>query len=412
MIRSTRTLHAFSGFRHLPVFECDKANILKLRRQIRPLCNSSTKVSFHAWRLAHAVKKADCARWPLPRHLWLGTAGFLLEQLHLFDWNSRELRLNEGMSDYYADFTRTSISGRVAQGMTLLFVEDQGYSYFGRFEAVFQQYAPRQASGSTMRRLGRLPDFILESGSKGTALAEAKGGFVPLGGTPDIKGALRDALDQLNSGGRLIAPRPHRSFAVGTFIREVQDCSEEPSLIAFVDPEPDEPRDPVEIPPDAIRRANYAPWLSLMRFDGPARRLLAREGGSQRYPVPILTLGEHQYVFTVASILPWYGPYIPDRDLWGLIWECPEWPLGLSPGSTSLEIVGLDLKVVQALGMAIRGQRSDELIEMNPEYRGDVPSEFDGGEFYGSVFSDGSLLGEIRIPCGGKRTIEWTEIEL
>lgn len=43
---------------------------------------------------------------------------------------------------------------------------------------------------------------------------------------------------------------------------------------------------------------------------------------------------------------------------------------------------------------------------------GDVPNEFDGGEFRGSVFSDGSLLGEIAIPRTGRRDIEWREIEL
>ena len=412
MTRTTETLHALRVGRHLPVFECDKTSIQKPGHRIRPLRNPPTNVSFRAWRLAHAVKKADYSRWPFPKNLRLETAGFLLEQMHLFDWSSGELRLKAGMSDYYADVTRTSISGRVAQGMALLFVEDQGYSYKGRFEAVIQQYARKQPSRSTRRKAGRLPDFILENGSNGTALAEAKGKFVPLGSTPDIKDALRDALDQLNCGGRLIAPQPHKSYAVGTFIREVEDCSAEPSLIAFVDPEPDESRDPVEIPPDAVRRANYAPWLSLMGFDEAARRLLEREGDSQRYRVPIVTLGEHQYMFTVASILPWYGPNIPDPDLWKLIGECPEWPFGPSPVSTSLEIVGLDLEVVQALGMAIRGQRSEELMEVKAEDRRDVPSEFAGGEFYGSVFSDGSLFGEIRIPRKGKRTIEWTDVEL
>ena len=51
-------------------------------------------------------------------------------------------------------------------------------------------------------------------------------------------------------------------------------------------------------------------------------------------------------------------------------------------------------------------------MEIKPEDRRDVSGEFDGGEFYGSVFSDGSLLGEIRIPRRSKRTIEWTEVEL
>ena len=412
MRRTTGVLHAFTGSSHLPVYECEKTDIQTLGCRVRPLRNVSTNLYFRAWRLAHAVKKADCARWPFPKNVWLGAAGFLLEHKHLFDWNSGELRLNAGMAGYYADFTRTSTSGRIAQGAALLFAEDRGYSYVGRFEAELQRNNQKQLSRSTQRRSGRLPDFIVEDGAKRRALIEAKGKFVPLGSTPDIKGALRDALDQLIHGSTLIRRQPHKSYAVGTFLREVDDCHAEPSLVAFVDPEPGEPRDPVEIPLDAIRRANYAPWLSLMGLDEPARRVHASEGSSQSYTVPIVALGEHQYVFNVASILPWYGRYILGPDLWNLICQCPEWPFGPGHGSISLQIVGLDLRVVQALGIAIRKNRPDELMEIEPEDRRDVPTEFQGGEFYGSVFSDGSLLGEIRIPRWDMRDIAWTEVEL
>ena len=47
----------------------------------------------------------------------------------------------------------------------------------------------------------------------------------------------------------------------------------EESLIAFVDPEANEPADPVEMPEDAIRRSNYASWLTLMGFDDVAGQL-------------------------------------------------------------------------------------------------------------------------------------------
>ena len=324
MTRTTEILRTFSGCSHLPVYECDKTNVQTLGRRVRPLRNLSTNLCFRAWRLAHAVKKADCARWPFSKNLLLGAAGFLLEHEHLFDWSSGELRLNGDMSDYYADVTRTSIAGRVAQGMALLFVEDQGYSYLGRFEAELQRYAREQPSRSTKRRSGRLPDFILENGSKRRALAEARGRFVPLGSTPDIKGALRDALDQLNSGGRLIAPQPPKSYAVGDvhtggrglFRRTISNRIRRSrvrwatgTLLRFR---------PMQSAGPTMHHGSRS-WASTRRPGAFAQARAARSGTLSR-------LSPWEGISTsspFASILPWHGRYIPDPDSWQFIWVVP-----------------------------------------------------------------------------------------
>ena len=81
---------------------------------------------------------------------------------------------------------------------------------------------------------------------------------MPPEGSRSIQGHLNTALKQLKSGSRLLGPEPGKRFAIGTYLREVGDCAEERSLIAFVDPEADEPVDPVEMPEDAIRRSHYA----------------------------------------------------------------------------------------------------------------------------------------------------------
>ena len=59
-----QVLGVLSGNSSLPIHELDKAKVQKPRAHIRPFPDSSGNVSFSAWRIAHAIKKADCARWP------------------------------------------------------------------------------------------------------------------------------------------------------------------------------------------------------------------------------------------------------------------------------------------------------------------------------------------------------------
>jgi hypothetical protein len=52
------------------------------------------------------------------------------------------------------------------------------------------------------------------------------------------------------------------------------------------------------------------------------------------------------------------------------------------------------------------------LMSLVPHQRPDIAAEVDDGRFYGSVFSDGSLLGEIRLPRVHRRWINRIEVEL
>ena len=381
-------IRAFSGRSCLPVYECDKCDVKEHRRQVLPpTAQPKECLSFSAWRLAHAVKKADCSRWPSPRILWPGAAGFLLENIHLFDWEFAPLRLRSGMSDFYADFSRTSLSGRIGQGMALLFLEERGYSYVGRFPTIIKQY------GGVWGRK-KSPDFIVENGRKEWALAEAKGGFVSPCSSSRIKYALGKALDQLTGWGQCFSPPPHKGFAIGTFLREIGDSHKESSLTAFVDMAPgglrassEVPRGFVEFRRDAIRRANYASWLSLMGFDDAARRLRERKAGSERRSVSFLTLGGRRYMVAITSIRPSYRHHADDRDFLRLVQEKPD--------GISIELAGLDLDVVCMIKTALREPGSRALMEIRPGKRRDVAGEEE--EFRGSVFSDGSLIGEIGI---------------
>lgn len=369
-------------------------------------------MKFSAWRLAHAVKKADCARWPSSQVLWTGTAGFLLENAHLFDWNTGELCLNEGMSSFYADFSATGLAGRIAQGMALLFLEEKGYAYVGRFESEWKRRAATQNKRWPAGKK-KAPDFIAENESKEWVLAESKGSFASPDSKPNIKGVLNEGLTQLHGWDKLITPQPTKSFAIGTFLHETGDGSKEASAIAFVDPEPEAPQDPVEFPVDAVRRPNYASWLSLMGFDDAANRLRTSAGEAQRRTVPVITLAGHKYAVSIASIAPRL-PDLSGREFWDDFRDWPFGPFGWFRDGICVELIGLDLNILRILGAALSSSKTSDLMELKPVEPRDAPRDRDGGAFYGSVFSDGPLFGELRFSRSSRPSpdFEWIEVEL
>lgn len=403
---------AFAGKSQLPIHELAKAKVQKPRAHVRPFPDASGHVKFSAWRLAHAIKKADCLRLPAPPILWTGAVGFIMENGHLFDWAKGEFSLHNGMANHYADFSGSSLAGRIAQGMALLFLEEKGYAYVGRFETEWKKLALAQnkpwPTGKT-----KAPDFIGENAKKEWVLAESKGGFASPDSKPNIKGALSDGLDQLDGWDKHITPQPKKSFSIGTFLRESSDPSVETSLIAFVDPEPEAPENPVEFPADVVRRANYSAWLSFMGFDRTANRLRTRTGEPERREVPVISLGSQKFVVSITSIFPRY-PDLSSREFWDDFCDFGFFPFRLLRGGMRLEIIGLDLQVFEALRSETDPKRTVDLMELQPNLQRDESSEFDGGSFYGSILSDGSLLGELRFPRSSMRfpNFEWIEVEL
>lgn len=399
------------GKSSLPVHELDKAKVKTPRAHVRPFPETSGKVTFSAWRLAHAIKKTDCLRWPSAPFLWAGAAGFWLENGHLFDWGKSEFSLHDGMASYYADFTSSGLAGRIGQGMALLFLEQKGYAYVGRFETEWMQRAASQ-NKSWPAGKKKAPDFIAENKKKEWILAESKAGFATPDSKPNIKGVLNDGLEQLDGWDKHIVPQPKKSFAIGTFLRESGDSSDETSLIAFVDPEPETPENPVEFPADAVRRANYGAWLSAMGFEDAAGRL--RTGGiePQRRSVPVISVGGRKFLVRIASILPKY-PDLSSREFWDDLHEWRFSPFEWPRGGIRIEVIGLDLKVVRALRTTADPNNSD-LMALVPQQSHDASSDTEDGAFVGSIFSDGSLFGELRYDRLSKRIphFQWLEVEL
>lgn len=408
----TQVFRGLAGRSRLPIHEVPKAKVQTSRKRIRPFKESTGDVSFNAWRIAHAVKKADALRWPDAPIQWLPAMGFLLENGHMFDWSGSDWRLNTGMARAYADFTGSSLAGRIAQGMALLFLEDQGYAYVGRFETEWVHRANTQ-NRSWPKDKDRAPDFIVENTQNEWVLAESKGGFCPRGSKPPIKQALYDGLTQLAGWEKHISPQPIKSLAIATFLREADDTGAETSLIAFVDPEPEVPDEPVEFGRDAVRRANYASWLSLMGFDAAATRLRQGEGEPQENEVPVLTLGGRKFVVSIASITR-DSPDMSSPDFWDEFHRFLRWPDIWFRSATKIELVGLDLKVVRALSGATGSAISSELMALQPmEWEG-ASASVEGEGFQGSVLKDGSLLGMLSLGGPDKRDteFEWIKVAL
>ena len=126
--------------------------------------------------------------------------------------------------------------------------------------------------GSKAKKM-KAPELVFEKEPGERALVEAKGGFVGEDHLANIKGELAEGLDQLAPWGEQFSPAIKKKYAIGAFLREAGDGHNEESLIALVDPEGREENNASEVPPWAIRRANYAAWLRGMGYLSASQRV-------------------------------------------------------------------------------------------------------------------------------------------
>ncbi|MEE8186726.1 MAG: hypothetical protein V3T99_03575 [Nitrososphaerales archaeon] len=423
-----------TGQSKLPLYELDQANVLSKRGRIRPFenrrgftgdpkCSPSGQppsyLRIRAWRLAHAIRKADCAKrvpfWLLRR----GSLGFMIEHGHVFRWNADNLRLGNGMSDFYADFSRTSLSGRIAQGMVYLFMEDRGYAFGERFSTFLMRMEGRPGYDPSWRtqrarlrglaKSPKVPDFIFEKPSRETALAESKGSFVSPGMTPNQKGDLRIGIEQLNEWDQHVNPVPRKRFAIGTYLREEGDPSLEPSMVAYVDPENYQPADLPEYPRDWVRRGNYAAWLGGMGFVGVAQDLQhGRDRSEQQFlRFPVMRIDGQEFAFVVQYIRPKIGPEeqfpVSDSEFWRRL---SEWSLLSSFwDGMVLGIMGIGLPVMNQIAEALRTGESAALLDIEAMEEPEFPQKVEDVKADGSVFSDGTIVGELTFRTW--RPAEW-----
>ncbi|GIK15170.1 MAG: hypothetical protein BroJett003_01340 [Planctomycetota bacterium] len=396
-----------AGQATLPVIELDRRVIRTRYGRVRPLPAAKRQLRVSAWSLYQAAKKAELTRSFDGAHVDHLAACFAAEHHAMFRWNGGELRLAAGTTDHYETAAHSSRSRLIGEGMLLLAMQAQGYAFWDRFDVLVKRALRNQIvqhpesvkraqairNKLAKRKLDKRSDFVIENAKSETALAEAKGSLLSPGTSSTIKADLSDALKQLAATKPLISPQPSKTFAVGTYLREVDDPHEDTSLIAFVDPEGREDGDlTVEFPRDWIRRGNYAAWLLGMGFPEAAAALRTgaiRDGVTLSLPIKRVGPRDYAYVVTGAGLNPRYQRrFMRDfRHHW------PHWPewFFFGPGRDALEmtIVGLRVDVIEAISRALTTPEEAPLFAIEPLF------EVETAQFDGSVMPDGSMCGTV-----------------
>lgn len=375
---------ACMGTRHeIQLYEASRTDVTVRRGRVRPLnrrCISRGTLSFTPLELAHYVIKADFVQ---PRSLLFPSIGFLLENILVFDWGCQDIRLAAGGATTLADVSRTSLSGRVGQGMTLMFAEKLlGYGFVAHVREYLEKQRPRSTfttrrtrSGRQVRTMVPIADFLCESAAR-RALFESKGAFVMPDVAADVKGPLREALTkQIQETMLRVRPTPSKGFGVHMALREYGDRHIDPSTLVYVDPDKKDAPGEVEMSAADVRRENYAACLRFMGLDAAADRLSL--GLREQRP--------DRYAFAVFLIA-------------GVEIAVPEWILVRSARRES-SIVGIHVRALRAIESAIRGD-DEALLAYQPVHLlpQSVQEAIQGTEPYEtiSLISDGTMIGVMQ----------------
>lgn len=353
-------LLAAFGTSGVDVYEWAQTDVRKARLQNGPLWGNLTSQSpglrFSGWNLAHAVTKAD---FLVDRDLLLPGLGFLLQLDRIIDFKfGANLRLVPGSAATLNDFTRTSLCGRVGQGLSLLFAQSKGY----RFVCHLASDAGVASHMASLKGNAKAADFLFEDGGGKRMIMESKASFFQTTNDPTpIKSTLKAALTkQVDYWMTRVTPPASKGFALYSCLREADNAV--PSALIFVDPPQQPIRQPVEIPQSEVRRRNYAAWLSGMGLIETARKLQKPDRDSRKgIEFPVFQIGTRLFACTVESASFNEGRWLAK---------------------------GLEVSAIKAISAALGGD-NDLLLA----YEGlDVaPSEIDSG----SAFPDGSYFGEI-----------------
>lgn len=412
----TSFIGAIVGKSELPVHELNRSKVARKGGRIWPLPSPTSNLTFNAWRLAHAVKKAELAAALPTMLLSMSSAGFALEHSFVFKWNTNNFKLAPGNSFLYADFSATGLAGRVGQGIAYLFMEGQGYPFGEHLKSFMSRQmrmsVQRPKWGTRFARLlhkNPLPresfDFVFENGGGGVAIAESKGSFVHLDTTPNIKKDLNAALLQLRPWVSLIEPAPSKSYAIGSYLRDELDTQS--SLVAYVDPDSDEPKEPASIPEDTPRRGNYAAWLLGMGLQDTARALLGQipERSLEENTLLTAKIGNRSFPFAIGWLRTKSQILFPLQGWANLGGIPPDYPFfyekfldSVGKRFEAVGIIGIESGILKNVGKLAKGGVSAKELRLATDSIWPSTEKFkDDESFKGSIFSDGTIFGEINL---------------
>lgn len=359
------------GHTSIEVFEWKEVEVRKPRLSNSPdftkLTTKHLNLAFNGWSLAHAVVKADYLD---RRNLTMPGLGFLLQASNIITFGASPIELKPGAAKALNDISLTSLSGRVGQGLAILY----GHSLGMKFTAHLRSHVEALPAGSVgaAHKGEAMADFLFANNHQ-TVLIESKGSFTLKKNNPtSIKSVLKGALeDQIDPWMGYLQPAPSNGYVVYSCLRE---HSGNPSAIFVVDPVGED--DAAGILPfscDQVLRENYGAWLRAMGLAKAAERLVrpvavAEDDLGKPEEIPFLVVEHDGRKYSVRADQP-------NR----LLCRC-RYPTA----------IGLDLAALRALSTAINEPQA-ELTKLLD----DLPSQLGDRQGALSIFPDGSLFGPL-----------------
>lgn len=353
------------GATSIEVYEWNEANVRLQRLPNSPnfakFTQKKARLIFNGWELAHAVVKADYLD---RRNLNMPGIGFLLQAGNILDFGASSIALQKGASKALNDFSLTSLSGRVGQGLAILYGQSLGL----KFAAHLRSHVASLPAGSTgaMHVNDAMADFLFANDHL-TALIESKGSFTLQANNPtSIKSVLKGALEkQIDPWMKSLTPVPDNGYVVYSCLRE---RSWEPSAIFVVDP-PGSAGDSWETPitPDQVRRENYGAWLRAMGLNDAARRLIdpySEQKAAREQGFFLQEINGRTYAYRNSHNFP------------------------LGSMGYSVPMLGIDFAVLQAISSVLHSANARQ-----SELRVALPAQTSEIQDGGSIFPDGTVFG-------------------
>ncbi len=387
-IRSISNMLATFGSRSLDVHEWAWAVVagarLKPNATWASLVDARAPLAVTGCRLAHAVIKAD---FQVAGDYGFSSIGFLFQMDRILDFASRgNLRLSTGASVSMSDVTHSSITGRIGQGLSILFAEDRGYRFSCHLARLPEVQLWLASNPGAPER--RVADFLFEDGHFNRMILESKATLtLPADDPVSVKKILRPALlKQVEPWMPRLSPPATKGFAVYSALRE---RGGPPSMMAFVDPEIEDPSLESVAPNPIVRRRNYAAWLAAMDFRGAAKRLRGEDPSDwpTEAETRLAVIGVGGQKFAVRVVLD--GSLIhldPPGDAVEMLRLGVVLSLARSP---KLLAIGMEIRGARAIEQALRG---DDTALLDYSFGELEDATIDQPQ---SVLSDGTFLGII-----------------
>lgn len=330
--------------------------------------NSCSHMHFNLWNLAHATIKADLVT--NTNISLLRRFAFLIDTTEFIASNTSNFKLRKQPIDNLSDFVRTGYTGRIAQGLAVLLMEDMNYTYISKPPISCAQ---------------KCADFLFQQNGR-YALVESKGTY---SARPHLKSMLRDALDQINRTIPLLpANTIFKSFAMASIFGD--DNNSRQTSLNIIDPErKGDSENGLE--EDYIWRSNYSSWLSGMGHAKLAAKIsptAAYSDGEEQIEVNAAEYKGKTYIIdSFSHIKNLINGEYSEYELYYLI----PFPM----------VMGLEMQIlVETIENIKKGNKTNPKIGVR---EGRIDDILDGAPV--SVFSDGTIYGHIASFGKIKKTI-------